>query len=271
MDFVVGLVITIVIFVCVGIVITTIHCYAAICRWLFRSQKTRRPQKIRTPTRRPQKTPGDSSHQAFQAEEMAATLSLKIAMAVAMSDGNLHKREGMAIKKAAIRLLSPYSGKEAQTMKQRCNQAIKESHAEAKQGSLHLESLARRLNNTGNQQLKHEALQLCTDVMTADGVADPSELALLHRIGDLIGLDMQQVKRFIDTGLMKKGLVIASAANPEDVFGVNPNWNSKHIKEHLRAEFRKWNSRMNTLSEGSERDNAQHMINMLGELKKKYG
>ena len=201
----------------------------------------------------------------------AVTLSLKMAMAVAMSDGNLHKREGVVLQKTVLRLLKPYSGEEEQTMKKLCNQAMKEGYIESRQGSLNLESLASSLNSIGNQQFKYEALQLCTDVMTADGVADPSELALLHRIGDLLGLDMQQIKGIIDRGLVKPGIEISGAANPDEVLGIDPSWNSERIKKHLLAEFRKWNGRLNTLPEGSERDNAQHMLNLIAEAKKKHG
>lgn len=201
----------------------------------------------------------------------AATLSLKMAMAVAMSDGDLHEQEGFAIQKSVLRLLAPYSGEEEQTMKKLFNQAMKEGYAESRQGILDLESLASSLNGIGNQQLKYEALQLCTDVMTADGVADPSELALLHRIGDLLGLDMQQVKGVIDVGLIDEGLVISGEADPDEVLGINPSWDGERIKKHLLAEFRKWNGRLNTLPEGCERENAQHMLNLIAEARKKHG
>ena len=156
-------------------------------------------------------------------------------------------------------------------MKKLFNQAMKEGYAESRQGTLHLESLASHMNDIGDQQFKYEALQLCTDVMTADGVANPSELALLHRIGDLLGLDMQQMKGIIDRGLVKPGIEISGEANPDEVLGINPSWDGERIKKHLLTEFRKWNSRLNTLPEGSERDNAQHMLNLIAEAKKKYG
>ena len=180
----------------------------------------------------------------------AATLSLKMAMAVAMSDGHLHEQEGFAIQKSVLRLLSPYSGEEEQTMKKLFNQAMKEGYAESRQGTLHLESLASHMNDIGDQQFKYEALQLCTDVMTADGVANPSELALLHRIGDLLGLDMQQMKGIIDRGLVKPGIEISGEANPDEVLGINPSWDGERIKKHLLTEFRKWNSRLKHTARG---------------------
>ena len=201
----------------------------------------------------------------------AATLSLKMAMAVAMSDGNLHEQEGFAIQKSVLRLLAPYSGEEEKTMKKLFNQAMKEGYAESRQGTFNLESLASRMNGIGNQQFKYEALQFCTDVMTADGVANPSELALLHRIGDLLGLDMQQMKGIIDRGLVKPGIEISGEANPDEVLGIDPSWNGERIKKHLLVEFRKWNGRLNTLPEGCERDNAQRMLNLIAEAKKKHG
>ena len=201
----------------------------------------------------------------------ATTLSLKMAMAVAMADGNLHEQEGLALKKSVLRLLVPYAGEQKQTIKNACNQAIKEGYAEARKGTLNMESLARRLNSIGNQQCKYEALQLCTNVMTADGVADSSELKLIHHIGDLLNLDMQQMTEIIDGGLVKKGLVISSEANPDEILGIKPDWDAEKIRKHLLAEFRKWNSRLPALPEGSERDNAQRMLELIAKARKKRG
>ena len=203
--------------------------------------------------------------------QTAMTLSLKMAMAVAMADGNLHKQEGDALKKAVLRLLVPYSDEQKQRIKNTCNQAMKEGYAESKRGALNLKSLARQLNNIDNQQIRYETLQLCTDVMTADGVADSSELKLLHHIGDLIGLDMQQMKKIIDTGLVKQGVVVPGKADPGQILGIDPRWNTEQIKKHLLEEFRKWNGRLNTLPEGSGRDNAQRMLNLIAKARKQHG
>jgi len=39
---------------------------------------------------------------------------------------------------------------------------------------------------------------------------------------------------------------------------------------HLREEFNKWNNRLNTLPEGVERDNAQQMLGLISDARKKY-
>ena len=44
----------------------------------------------------------------------------------------------------------------------------------------------------------------------------------------------------------------------------------EEIRKQLNKEFSKWNSRLNSLSEGSERDNAQRIINLISEARKKY-
>ena len=42
------------------------------------------------------------------------------------------------------------------------------------------------------------------------------------------------------------------------------------IKKYLAVEFAKWNNRLNTLVEGQERENAQKMLDLIAEGRKKY-
>ena len=40
--------------------------------------------------------------------------------------------------------------------------------------------------------------------------------------------------------------------------------------QFIKKEYRKWNGRLNTLSPGNERDNAQRMLDALARLREKY-
>ena len=46
--------------------------------------------------------------------------------------------------------------------------------------------------------------------------------------------------------------------------------NYSKIKQHLTAEFQKWNNRINALEEGDDRNNAQLMLNKIADARKKY-
>jgi hypothetical protein len=63
---------------------------------------------------------------------------------------------------------------------------------------------------------------------------------------------------------------VESDADLEQLLEIDPNWDSQKIKRHLRELFQKWNNRMNTLTDPEEKANAQRMLNLIAEARKKY-
>jgi len=55
------------------------------------------------------------------------------------------------------------------------------------------------------------------------------------------------------------------------ILGIESGWDEKRIKHHLLQEFLKWNNRLYTLPEGTERENAQRMIDLIAEARITYG
>lgn len=208
--------------------------------------------------------------EAEEHRDETKSLSLKMAVAVAMSDGSLHKKEGMLIKNWTERALKPFSGERREFLKNLCNNALKKSYVDAKSGSLAIDALAQRLNKIGDTKSKYGALELCTDIMAADGVADPNELKALHKIAKILELDAKKVEEIRDRRIIKLNTSVSSPAGIEEILGIESDWDADRVKNHLRAEFRKWNGRLNTLAEGEGRDNAQRMLDLIAEARKKY-
>ena len=107
--------------------------------------------------------------------------------------------------------------------------------------------------------------------MAADGVADASEMKTIRQVADALSLDLDEIEKLRDQKIVELNSSISDQASVEDLLGIEPTWNAELIKEHLRTEFQKWNNRINTLSEGEERDNAQRMLDVIAEARKKYG
>jgi hypothetical protein len=55
------------------------------------------------------------------------------------------------------------------------------------------------------------------------------------------------------------------------ILGIESGWDEKRIKHHLLQEFLKGNNRLYTLPEGTERENAQRMIDLIAEARITYG
>ncbi len=197
-------------------------------------------------------------------------LTLKIAMAVALSDGSLHEQEGLLLKKWIKQSITPFSGEREADMKEKFNRTLQESYAEAKRGSLDLEALAGRLNDIGEIGSKYQALEFSADIMAADGVAHTGEIEALNNLAELLGLDMKRVAEILDTRLIELDPTVTGGANAETLVGIKSGWPEERIKKHLSTEFSKWNNRLNTLPEGKERDNAQRMLDLIAGVRKKY-
>ena len=200
-------------------------------------------------------------------QEEAQILTLKIAMAVAMSDGSLDTREGELMHEWIKGSISSSSEEEYARMKEIFNQTLQESYAEAKESSLNLQSLASRLNDIAETSNKYQAFELASNIMAADLKADPNEIEALSELAEWLDLDSKRVTEMMDAHFVHLDLDISTSV--ENLLGIKPDWSDAHIKKHLTSEFNKWNNRLNALPEGKERDNAQHLLERIAAARKK--
>lgn len=209
--------------------------------------------------------------EAAEHRDHARGLSVKIGMAVAMADGTLYESEGKTLKEWILKTISPYGDEKRENLKALYNSAMKDAHSLAKSGDLSLSDLTEELNEIAEKSTKYEAVQLCFDVMAADGVADAEELKVINKVADALELDFDEIEKMRDQKIIDLGTGLDSQASIEEIIGIEADWSSDEIKRHLRTEFQKWNNRLNTLSEGEERDNAQQMLDLIADARKKYG
>ncbi len=208
--------------------------------------------------------------EAAEHREEAQVLTLRIAMAVAMSDGSLDEQEGLLMKKWIKRSITPFSGEDEARMKNIFNQTLQRSYSDARHNSLDLLALAGRLKDIGETSSKYNALELGADIMAADGIVHADEIKALNSLAELLDLDLKRVKEILDTRFVKLDLTDNEGASAEDLIGISPNWPKDRVNKQLLVEFSKWNGLLNTLPEGKERDNAQHMLDLIASLREKY-
>jgi hypothetical protein len=118
--------------------------------------------------------------------------------------------------------------------------------------------------------MKYEAVELCFDVMAADGIADGEELRTVHKVADALGLDFDEIERMRDQKIIALDSRVSDEVDIETLLGIEDDWDPERMRKHLTAEFQKWNDRLNTLDEGEERDNAQAMLGRIAEARQKY-
>ena len=104
----------------------------------------------------------------------------------------------------------------------------------------------------------------------ADGVADSEEMAVIRKVADALGLDMDEIEKMREGVTLNLSTSLTSEEGLESLVGIKDGWSIDQKKKHIRAEFQKWSNRLSSLPEGDERDAAQNMLDNLSVLKKKY-
>ena len=200
----------------------------------------------------------------------ARSMSVKLAMTVAMADGSLDDSEGNVIKTWIKKTIAPFPKYKQEKLKKLYNDALRESYQEARSGDLSVSDITERLEEVAETPQKYEAVELCFEVMAADGVADENELETIKDIVEALDLDFDEIEKLRDKHLVDLNLSTGQQASIETILHIDPNSPKEQIKKNLRTEFAKWNNRINTLDEGPERENAQHMLNLIAEARQKY-
>jgi len=216
-------------------------------------------------------TDGKGYEEAAEHKDQARALSVKIGMAVAMADGTLDDSEGETLKEFVQKSIAPFDDDKQERLKQVYNDAMKDAHAAWKSGDLSLSDLTAELNEIADRTSKYETIELCFDVMAADGIADAEELKVIRKVSEALDLDFDEIDKMRDQKIVGLETNIGTQASIEDILGIEAEWDDDTIKSHLRTEFQKWNDRLNTLNEGDERDNAQQMLDLIADARKKYG
>ena len=104
-----------------------------------------------------------------------------------------------------MKKLANVSESKLEDEKKRLNEASRNAHQNALAGKINTEAITGRFNEIGSQQTKYEALELCLDVLRADGTVDPSELEYLDALTKSLGLDPEKYRGLRDRSISDLG------------------------------------------------------------------
>lgn len=197
-------------------------------------------------------------------------LAVKMAVAVSFADGALDDSEGETIAAWIRKMLTGVPESRRDEIKDVCNAALVEAHRDAKAGNLSLSALTDRMNEIGDVTVKFQAIELCLDVMVADGTADETELEMVRQLAAAMDIDYDELSRMKDQRTVGLQGDLSQSASVEAVLDIDPAWPRNRVQQHLRSEFRKWNGRLNSLTDPTERENAQQRLDLIAEARKKY-
>ena len=188
-----------------------------------------------------------------------------------MADGSLDDAEGEVLKSWIIKEVAAFSDSKQKRLKTMFNKALKEGFDQAKKGKLVLSDLVERLAEIGDKKSKYDAVELCLDVMAADGVANAEEMSVIRNVAKSLDLDMDEIEKMREKVTLNLSTELTSEEGMESLVGIESSWTDEQKRKHLRTEFQKWSNRLNSLPEGEERQSAQNMLDNIATLRKKYG
>jgi uncharacterized tellurite resistance protein B-like protein len=196
--------------------------------------------------------------------------SIKLAISIAMADGTLDKSEGTEIKNWVKGIVDSAGESQRSKIKETLNNALEEAYNEVKSSPINIEQVCADIKDIGSAADKFDLIELCLDVMAADGEADKEELKQIEQISQLVGIDYDEISKMKDQRLIKLDPTSSSNSGLEEKLDIDPEWDNEKINKHILSLYGKWNGRLNSLSEGIERENAQKMLDLIAEARKKY-
>jgi len=221
-----------------------------------------RPTSIPAPQTKPKPKPKPRS--SWRRIKDPRTLVIEIAVAVAMSDGNLADIEDITISKWMKKKLDQDINNEK--IKKLFNETLLEARLLAESGGLNLQEICSKLNSKGTKVLQLEALGLAYEVMGADGHIHEKEAEMIDLLARLLKISSTEIEEIRDQFMIKT--LIINDFNILNLLGL-PSSASKQSKcRELKKEFKKWNGRLNILSTPLEKKNAQKVLGLLGIARK---
>ena len=208
---------------------------------------------------------------AGENSEIAQALGIKLAVSLAMVDGELHESEGFAIKNWIQKCLGDLEGNRREQVKSTMNGALEEAYREATTTGIDREPLLLELAEVGTKIDHYETLELLMDIMVIDDEAHASELTFVNHVGSALGISTQEIQRMKDLRLIDNDQIVITENNAEQALGIDPDTMSRaEICQKLEQEFLSWNSRIQSLDTLEEREKAQNMINLISQAQIKY-
>jgi tellurite resistance protein len=196
-------------------------------------------------------------------------LTIELAFYVAAADGVVAKEEGGVIKAWASRLIADASPDNKDSVKNEINASIKQSYEKAVSKTVNHVEVIFEMSQVATKQEKYEAIELCLDVMSADGHADPAELKTLDEISKMLEIDPGKFRALQDRRLANVESIGVTGDNIETLVGITNDMSPDDIRKHLSREYRKWNSRV-TSGDEKVKGKAQEMLLLIGDARAKY-
>jgi len=197
-----------------------------------------------------------------------AAASLRLGLAIAYSDESFDVLEGKTIKEWAAKFVSEVpEGSGREEAREFINDAIRFGNQDAKDGALSISQQVDILNQLADKPKKYAAIELCLDIMAADGSADKEELKMLNRLCDSLGLDNDRFTELRDHRMINIESAQVDGSNIWESLGISSAASAEEKRNQLKKLYRRWNARAESLEDESEREKAHRQLELIAEAR----
>jgi len=195
-------------------------------------------------------------------------MALRLALSMAVIDGDLHESEGAIIKIWLTKFVEDYKNEsEKERIKEEMNSTLELEYQNAIQGKINREESLNTLFEVGQKIDHYETMELLMDIMAADDEAHKDELAFIDEVGNKLEISPRHIQDMKSAKIIENDSLNIDSSLADQQLGINASMSKEEICKYIQEEFLLWNSRIQAQNIGPDREYAQSMIDMLAEAK----
>jgi tellurite resistance protein len=195
-------------------------------------------------------------------------LTVRLAVAMGFADGSLHDSEAATIKQWIARRLELLRPESRDNRKQEFNEVVKQAYRVAKSGKAGASRIVDRLKEVGDASARMEAVELCLDILAADGQAADSELKAVNAIAKRLDVDVEQFEQQKDKRLVDLSGGLDGEVDYYALLNIDRKWGRDQIKAHLNRLYGRWNARAESLADADGRKQAERMLDLIASARR---
>lgn len=200
--------------------------------------------------------------------EKSEELIVKLAMAVSASDGHMDPAEGRIIRTwLAKRIEMINDPVRKRKEKERLNKIVVDAYSAANDRRLDMELICKQLQGVTDAAGHYDALELCLHVAAADGKAEPEELKMIRRLGELMGVSLDRL-RSLESKILPVTIHVGEA-DDDSLLGIIPGMSADEIRKHINREYKKWNA-LASHPDDAKKGQARQMLQRIAAARRKH-
>ena len=220
----------------------------------------------------PSGRPADSSpSRPNKADEIleAISASMTIGVYCGLSDGNLDNRETATLRRWKDEFLKKVPDEAVRIIEPAMEAEISRSMRGVSEDRLHQ---ACQNQKTLPAEMRSMTMGLAFEIVAADKKVESSELACLQKIARLLSISDETYKRLEEKHLKPIQLAAATsgsvnASEHEKLLNIEPSWPKDRKLAQLTSEFAKYNARMQSVRDDTQRAQCRRMLEIIADLR----